>query len=126
MRVAYCCDAASHANYYDQQAGHGLPVFAGASFQRGHGLGSLFGGLVRMAMPLLKTGAKRLGKEALKAGVGVAGDVLSGQNVKTSMKRHATQAARRTVRKGIKRKATLKPVSRPSATKRRRADIFDS
>lgn len=132
MRVNYCCDHEAHARYYSQQAGNGLPVFAGAAFQRGHGLGSLFGGLARMAMPLLKSGAKTLGREALKAGMHVAGDVMAGQNVKSSLKRHAKQAAKQSLNrvvqrnKPIKRAApTLRPVSRTSATKRRRTnDIF--
>ena len=54
--------------------------------QRSHGLGSLFGGLIRNAVPLIKRGALALGKRALKTGLGVAGDVLSGQNIKESAK----------------------------------------
>jgi hypothetical protein len=44
-------------------------VFAGRRYQRGHGLGSIFGGLFKAAMPLLKKGAKTLEREALKTGL---------------------------------------------------------
>jgi hypothetical protein len=49
-------------DYYKPQAGKGYPVFAGRRYQRGHGLGSIFGGLFKAAMPLLKKGAKTLGR----------------------------------------------------------------
>jgi hypothetical protein len=71
-------------DYYIHQAGKGYPVFAGRRYQRGHGLGSIFGGLFKAAMPLLKKGAKTLGREALKTGLNIAGDVykeeISGDN----------------------------------------------
>ena len=79
-------DSRSYEDYYVRQVGGGLPVFVGARVQRGHGLGSLFGGLIRSAMPLIKRGALALGKGALKTGLGVAGDVLSGQSIKSSEK----------------------------------------
>jgi hypothetical protein len=64
------------------QAGKGYPVFAGRRYQRGHGLGSIFGGLFKAALPLLKKGAKTLGREALKTGLNIAGDVVQGRNIK--------------------------------------------
>ena len=48
--------------------------------QRGYGLGGLLKGLFRAAVPLLKQGAKVVGRTALKTGAQVAGDVLQGQN----------------------------------------------
>jgi hypothetical protein len=47
-----------------------------------HGLGSIFGGLFKAALPLLKKGAKTLGREALKTGLSTAGDVVQGRNIK--------------------------------------------
>jgi hypothetical protein len=83
-----------------QQAGGGLPVFAGARVQQGHGLGNLLGGLFRMAIPLLKSGVGVLKREAVKAGVGLAGNML----------KKATSATLRKIapagHKGIKRKRT--------------------
>ena len=45
-------------DYYVKQAGNGLPVFRGASFQKGYGIGSVFGSIGRTVLPLLKSGAK--------------------------------------------------------------------
>ena len=81
-------------NDHARQAGGALPYFAGAQYQRGHGLGSLFRSLLRSAMPLIKRGAVALGKGALKTGVRIADDVLSGQ----SLKRQPNDASRMLVR----------------------------
>ena len=39
----------NYNDYYTRQAGGALPYFVGARVQRGHGLSSLFGGLIRHA-----------------------------------------------------------------------------
>jgi hypothetical protein len=44
-------DTKAYPDYYIHQAGKGYPVFAGRRYQRGHGLGSIFGGLFKAAMP---------------------------------------------------------------------------
>jgi hypothetical protein len=78
-------DSASfYADYYNAQRGNGLsvPVFRGKSVMPGNGIGSIFSGLFRSAMPLLKTGAKKL----LSTGADVLSDVVSGENLKQSAK----------------------------------------
>ena len=72
----------NYNDYYARQAGGALPYFAGAPYQRGHGLGSLFGGLLRSAMPLFKRGVLASGKGVLKTGVRIADAVLSVQSIK--------------------------------------------
>ena len=72
----------NYNDYYTRKAGGALPYFVSARGQRGHGFGSLFGGLIRSAMPLIKRGAVALGKGALKTGLRIADDVMSGQNIK--------------------------------------------
>ena len=96
----------NYDDYYAQQVGGALPYFAGARVQRGHGFGSLFGGLLRSVAPLIKRGALALGNRALKTGAQIAGDVLSGENIRTAAKRRdedcgkkfATESARDTAR----------------------------
>ena len=88
----------NYNDYYARQAGGALPNFAGAPYQRGHGLGSLFGGLLRSAMPLIKRGAVALGKGALKTGVRIADDVLSGQSIKRAAKRRVTDTGKTMLR----------------------------
>ena len=90
----------NYDDYYAQQVGGALPYFAGARVKRGHGFGSLFGGLLRTVAPLIKRGALALGNRALKTGAQIAGDVLSGQNIRTAAKRRtrfATESARDTI-----------------------------
>ena len=131
----------NYNDYYARQAGGTLPYVAGAQYQRGHGLGSLFGGLLRIAMSLIKRGAVALGKGALKTGVRIAGDVLSGQNIKKAAKRRVTDAGRSMLRnleipgvrprKRIKRAPAKIGVTTANrrrtrqTPKKREADIFD-
>ena len=126
----------NYNDYYARQAGGALPYFAGAQYQRGHGLGSLFSGLLRSAMPLIKRGAVALGKGALKTGVRIAGDVLSGQNIKTAAKRRVTEALLTGLRsppgKRIKRPTAkgrinaVKYQRKKRTSKKREIDIFDN
>ena len=82
MRVKYCCDAKAYENYYLSQVCHGIPYFSGARVQQGYGLGNLFSSIAKSVLPLVKKGAKTLGKQVLKSGVDFASDVLQGKNVK--------------------------------------------
>ena len=95
MKKLYTLNHKLYEQYYVDQAkqkGGNLPAFHGARFQRGYGLGSIFKGLFRWALPHLQQGAKVLGKKALQTGVQVAQDVLAGENVKTATKKRAKQA----------------------------------
>ena len=126
----------NYDDYYAQQAGGALPYFAGARVQRGHGFGSLFGGLLRSVAPLIKRGALALGNRALKTGAQIAGDILSGENIRTAAKRRTKTAGRDLLQsllatppgKRVKRAAPSRqrrPVKR--AAKRRRiaeSDVF--
>jgi len=73
-----------YEDYYDAQVGQGLSVYKGKPMMTGNGIGSIFSGLVRSALPMLKRGAKSVGKKLLTTAAGVAGDVLSGENLKKS------------------------------------------
>ena len=72
--------------------GRGLPYFAGPVYQRGHGIGSLFRGLFRYAMPFIKQGAKAVGRQALQTGIHLAGDVLENRPFKESVKTRVREA----------------------------------
>ena len=80
MMSVYCCNSASYKKYYLDQVGHGQ-YFNGAAFQRGYGLGNIFASLGKAILPLVKSGAKAIGKQALKSGVAFASDVLARKNV---------------------------------------------
>ena len=126
-------------DYYTIQAGNGLPVFVGARMQRGHGIGSVIGGLLRGAIPLIKKGASAIGKQALRSGVEFAGDLLQGKSAKVAAANRAKEAANTLFdrassyvipppgKRGIKRKASKKRVTSKRAKRRatsKRRDIF--
>ena len=114
MRKLYTPNHKLYEEYYLNQAkqkGGNLPAFHGARFQQGYGLGSIFKGLFRWAMPHLQQGAKVLGKKALQTGVQVAQDVLEGNNVNTALAKRSKEAIRGLVpQAGSGRKATKRKV----------------
>ena len=142
-RREYCCDASRHLyeNYYLSQTGDGLPVFYGSRGQRGHGLGSLLGGLFRSAMPMIKRGLAAFGKHALKTGLEVANDVVAGDSIKDSAKKRIPQAIKRFAsgalsqsgsgygkrrRQASKKRKTSKRRRKVTTKRRKKAvDIFD-
>ena len=92
-----------YESYYVHQTGHGLPIFRGTVAQQGHGIGNILGSLFRSAVPLLKQGAKTLGKEALRTGVEIAGDVLDGRNIKEAARMRTKAAGRRVAHNAVTR-----------------------
>lgn len=101
--------------YFDAQTGGGgglgrsgyggiSHVYIGSPNQRGHGIGSFLGGLFRRIIPLLKQGARTIGKEALRSGVNVANDILD----KGMHPREAFQTRLRESGTNLKRKAEEK------------------
>ena len=72
--------------------GGGLPYFRGPVYQRGHGLGSFFGGLLRGALPLLRQGAKAIGRQALQTGMQIMGDVVENKPFKLSLRSRLHEA----------------------------------
>src|SRR5277367_1051528 len=62
--------------------GHFIPIS-----QEGRGLGSILSSIARSALPLVRSGAKFLGRQALRTGCGIGDDVLSGHSVKSSIRK---------------------------------------
>jgi hypothetical protein len=71
-----------------QQRGGNIAGYRGARMQRGYGIGGIFKSLARYAIPLLKQGAKVVGKRALQVATEVGQDVLQGKNVRESVENH--------------------------------------
>ncbi len=125
MRPKYShrSDQGLYDQYYINQAGYGLnPVFAGSRMQRGHGLGSIFSGLFKAATPLLKRGAKALGKQALSTGMELANDLLEGKNLKTAAKSRLKSAGSKMMKEAVESVRSRPPGKR---VKRNKRDIFD-
>jgi hypothetical protein len=94
------------------QPGGALTVFSGARRQRGfgrfrtqtgNGLGGIFRRLFRSAVPYLIRGGKEVGREALKTGVAIGEDLLSGKNIKTATASRLREAAGNMKQKAISR-----------------------
>jgi hypothetical protein len=88
--------------YYLHQAGRGRasigPVYAAPLFlQRGHGIGNLFGSLLRCVRPLLWSGGKAVGRETLRAGGKILADMAENKspdvNAGDIVSRHVTESA---------------------------------
>src|SRR5687767_809777 len=84
MRVPYIAESPQkYLQYYrlqQQQHGGNLPHFRGSVYQRGQGLGSIFGSLARFVTTLpgwVKTGASMLGKQAARTGMDIARDMAT-------------------------------------------------
>lgn len=93
-----------YQHYYSRQAGTGVGIiYRGVPYQRGHGIGSFLGGLFRSVFPLLKSGAKAVGTEALNAGMGLISDMINARPLNESVKTHL-----KNITTNLKRKADNK------------------
>lgn len=97
------------------QRGYGgnIPVFSAQPFQRGHGFGGLFRGLLRTIAPIAKRGLLSVGKAALNAGARALEDARDNNtSMKQALKKqavetfHPTNVINRAVKK---RKASSRP-----------------
>ena len=95
MRAKYCCDSKAYERYYLNQVGNG--TFSGPRYQQGYGLGNIFSSLAKSVVPLMKSGAKAIGKQVLQSGVGFASDVMSGKNVRQAAVDRAKAAGKQLV-----------------------------
>jgi hypothetical protein len=71
------------------QKGYGL---IGQNYynRRGDGLGNILSSLWRVAFPMIKTGAKKIGSAALDVATNVAADALQGKDIREAAKEHLT------------------------------------
>jgi hypothetical protein len=80
-----------YTNYYVNQAGSGLPGFQGIRYQRGDGFWS------NSLLPFFKSllpAIGKIGQKALPSAVGLASDIISGENVKRSALSRFKEAGR--------------------------------
>lgn len=80
-------------NYYREQAGSGLGGYAGIRYQKGHGW---FGRMIKGGLvPILRRVLPYLGKRALETGVGVAQDMMEGEQFKAAAKKRFKSVGQR-------------------------------
>ena len=91
-----------YLQYYTNQAGNGMGSFEGHRYQRGKGF---FGSILRKAgIPLLKY----LGRQVLRTGIDVAGDVIEGEPIKEAFKARAKSKVKDITDDAIKRAIVFK------------------
>lgn len=114
-----------YEHYYSHQAGSGIGViYKGAPYQRGHGIGSFLGGLFRSVLPLLSSGARVIGKEALNAGVGLLSDMVSSRPMEESIKSRLKEASSNLKRKADGKIERMNMSGSGYITKRKRQSSF--
>ena len=123
MHVKYCCDSKAYQSYYLNQIEHGGPYFSGAPFQNGYDFGGVFPSLAKSIMLLIKSGAKAIGKQALKGGLGFASDVLAGKNMKEAAVERAKMADSSLLQQAAGRKCKA-PVRVQKKRRKQTNDIF--
>jgi hypothetical protein len=132
-----------HANIHIVHYGSGLPVFRGDVYQQGYGLGGLLSGLfravipifkplakaaIKRSVPMLKRGAKELGKTALSATSNILSDAIQHKRpIRESVKHHARKSAGELLNKIIQNEQkpfVTKKARKRKAPKNRKQDIF--
>ena len=90
-----------YQDYYTgkHQFGSGnMPIFRGAKYQRGHGLGNMLGGLLRtIILPFVKRNVSMMAGKAIKTSINLASDASRGVPFKQSFKTHVPKALKETV-----------------------------
>ena len=110
--------------------------YQGALYQRGFGIGSLFRGIFKTALPMLKSAGRAATRVGLRTGMGVVRDAARGRNLGESLKRRlGTEVVReiapplpkrRKQQVPIKRTNGVRPITkRKKRTRARHADVFD-
>ena len=100
MKRKFCCEASRdmYEDYYIRQSGGQMPVYVGARFQRGHGLGSILSGLFRRILPFFSNNAKQFANNLLQTGAEVVSDVFDNKKkFSESLKERIPQSIKRTV-----------------------------
>jgi len=79
---------------------HMTNFYRGGIYQRGHGLGSILSSVFRAVLPLMKSGAKYVGREALTTGLNIIDDhETTGDSYKKVVKRQMADAGQRVLKK---------------------------
>jgi len=124
--------------YYIRQAGGGGrgrgigPVYSVSPFvQRGHGIGSFLRGLWRIVRPVLWSGAKFLGREAMRTSGNIMTEIAAnpGRTVDI-LSKHATETTQNIIKKlrggGLRERKHLPTAIRPRELKSRSINLINA
>lgn len=76
--------------------------------QGGRGIGSVFAWLWKHIAPLAMSGLKTLGKQSLKTGTDMLGDLHKGKNIRDVLSEHGNLAAQQLAQRGINKLQTIR------------------
>ena len=108
--------------------GSGVPIYSGAVWQRGYGLGGIMGSMMRAAVPLLKEYGKNMLKDFAKKGarttLGLASDALRGRNMEEALRNRLSQTSSPLKRKKPTATKSKKKTKTKKARISKQKDIF--
>jgi len=109
--------------YYSNQAGSGIgPYYVGGTpYHSGRGIGSWLSGLFRTVFPLVKSGAKAIGQEALNSGFGLLRDAITQKPIKASIRQRVREAGENLMSKVDKKIESMQGSGRGRKRKRCRS-----
>jgi len=100
MRVQFQPQSEAYWKAHFAQRGAGLTPFYGVPYQRGGaGFGAIFRGLLRAVMPLAKSAGKAIGRQALRTGRDIAGDLLEGGDPRQTIETHVRKGGAKLIRR---------------------------
>ena len=101
--------------------------YIGRPYQRGAGsLGNIFKGLLRKISPMAKSALKSIGKTAIKTAVGVASDVIKGENVIQSFKNRGQEAGKALFDEAAEHASEVSPLIKKLNNKRKAKSLARS
>lgn len=94
MHVIFDPDSVDWSAHFREMQTGGNAYFSGTPYQRGAGIGSVFGSLFRYLIPMLKTFGKEIGREGLSVGSRVLNDLAAGTDVRNAVVNNASDGLR--------------------------------
>jgi hypothetical protein len=87
-------DVHKYYNYFlgSSKGNTATPLIYSRHGQKGAGLGSFLASIFRKVFPFIKSGAKAMGEEFLKSGVGVVSDNFRGKKLRDSLRDRVREA----------------------------------
>ncbi len=102
-------------------------IFVGSPYQRGHGgIGSFLAGIFRKVLPLLSSGAKVVGQEALRAGINVVSDMAKNTPVNESLRNRIRESGVNLKRKAVNKLDAMMTMEGSGYKRARRVNSLQS
>ena len=121
MKPTHRYDTKDYHDYYIHQAGKGYPVFGGTRYQRGHGLGSIFGGLFKACF--VEKRSKDPRTRGFKKRLNIAGDVVQRRNIKQAAKSRLKSTGKNLLQKAMDTVGTPGQRAIKGPAKRKKTDV---